>query len=229
MFTIKRPAIVVMLILILVLTGYINHNLTKRASSRVSSDYQKYEEIELAKMNETEDKDLVAAISEGNEDELEIIDSEEGDEEKNGDQASNNVDELVEKAEGNISETISNQENLKSKNYFIEQRLSRDKLRAGLIDRLNEIVNNENSSQEMITESQKKIMEIGELSEKELVIEGLIKAKGFREALVFLTNTDAKVVVDADELTEQDVVKILDIVINETDLDASNVKIMKKN
>ena len=45
---------------------------------------------------------------------------------------------------------------------------------------------------------------------------------------MFLTETDAKVVVDVEELTQQDVVKILDIVINETDLDASNVKIMKK-
>jgi len=228
MFTIKKPVIVTILVFILVLTGYINHNLTKRASSRVSSDYQRYEEIELSKINQSEDNNLVAALSEGNEENLEIIDSEENDNE-NKIEGTESVDEIVQRAEGNISETISNQENLNSKNYFIEQRLSRDKLRAELIDRLNDIVNNENSSQEMVTESQKKIMEIGDISEKELVIEGLIKAKGFNEVLVFLTKNDAKVIVDTDELTEQDVVKILDIVINETDLDASNVKIMKKN
>ncbi len=227
MFTVKRPAIVVMLILLLVLTGYVNHNLTKRASSRVSSEYQQYEEMELAKEKQVEN-DLVAAISEGKEDELEIIDSKDEKEEE-GDEANSAVDELVESTEGDISETISSEQNLQSKNYFVEQRLSRDKLRANLVDRLNEIVNNENSSQEMVTDAQKKIMKIGELSEKELTIEGLIKAKGFNEALVFLTETDAKIVVDADQLTEQDVIKILDIVINETDLDASNIKIMEKN
>lgn len=227
MFTVKRPAIVVMLILLLVLTGYVNHNLTKRASSRVSSEYQQYEEVELAKEKQAEN-DLVAAISEGKEDELEIIDSKDEKEEE-GDEANSAVDELVESTEGDISETISSEQNLQSKNYFVEQRLSRDKLRANLVDRLNEIVNNENSSQEMVTDAQKKIMKIGELSEKELTIEGLIKAKGFNEALVFLTETDAKIVVDADQLTEQDVIKILDIVINETDLDASNIKIMEKN
>lgn len=227
MFTVKRPAIVVMLILLLVLTGYVNHNLTKRASSRVSSEYQQYEEMELAKEKQAEN-DLVAAISEGKEDELEIIDSKDEKEEE-GDEANSAVDELVESTEGDISETISSEQNLQSKNYFVEQRLSRDKLRANLVDRLNEIVNNENSSQEMVTDAQKKIMKIGELSEKELTIEGLIKAKGFNEALVFLTETDAKIVVDADQLTEQDVIKILDIVINETDLDASNIKIMEKN
>lgn len=227
MFTVKRPAIVVMLILLLVLTGYVNHNLTKRASSRVSSEYQQYEEVELAKEKQAEN-DLVAAISEGKEDELEIIDSKDEKEEEE-DEANSAVDELVESTEGDISETISSEQNLQSKNYFVEQRLSRDKLRANLVDRLNEIVNNENSSQEMVTDAQKKIMKIGELSEKELTIEGLIKAKGFNEALVFLTETDAKIVVDADQLTEQDVIKILDIVINETDLDASNIKIMEKN
>ncbi len=45
---------------------------------------------------------------------------------------------------------------MQSKNYFIEQRLARDKLRASLIDRINEIVNNENTSDETRTEAQKK-------------------------------------------------------------------------
>jgi len=81
----------------------------------------------------------------------------------------------------------------------------------------------------MRTEAQKKIMKIGELSEKELVVEGLIKAKGFDDVLIFLTDESAKVVVSTEELNEQDVVKILDVVMTETDLEASNIKIMKKN
>lgn len=222
MFSIKRPVIIVLLIILLVFTGYINHNLTKQASSRVSSDYQEYEEMELAKETQAEDNRLVPTISEGEEiDDFEILDSESTDVE--------NVDEILTEGEENISETISSEKSLASKNYFIEQRLSRDKQRASTIDRLNEIVNNENSSQEMITEAQKKIIEVGDISEKELTIEGLIKAKGFEEALVFLTNNNAKVVVETKELTEQDVVQILEIVVNETDLDAVNVKIMKKS
>lgn len=219
MFTIKKPAIIIILVLLLVLTGYINHNLTKQASARVSSDYQNYEESELAKELQS-DESLVPALSEDEEmDDFEIIDSE----------SSSSLDDMITETEEEISQAISSEERLISKNYFIEQRLSRDKLRASLIDRLNAIVNNENSSQQMIDEAQKKIIEIGNLSEKELTIEGLIKAKGFEEALVFLTENDAKIVVGKEELTEQDVVKILEIVLSETDLDAENVNIMKKN
>ncbi len=68
----------------------------------------------------------------------------------------------------------------------------------------------------------------GDLAEKELTIEGLIKAKGFEEALVFLTEENLKIIVSVAELTEQDVVKILNIAMGETDLDADNIKIMKK-
>ena len=223
MFTIKRPIIIVMLIVLLVLTGYINHNLTQQALSKVSSDYQRHEENELSKGNYVEDNDLVAAISEGEEDDdIEILDT-------LNDKLGEEIDDLSKETEDTIEETISQEGNLSSKNYFIEQRLSRDKLRAGLIDRLNEIVNNDNTNDEMRAEAQKKIIEIGNISEKELTIEGLIKAKGFEDVLIFLTDGNAKIVVSKGELSEQDVVKILDVVVSETNLDTSNIKIMKKN
>lgn len=220
MFTMKKPAIMLVLIILLVLTGYINHNLTQQALQKASTDYQKHEEMEMAKAVDADDKELVEALSEGNEkEEIEILDT----------INNKDVDEITKEVHGTIGKTISKEDSLRSKNYFIEQRLARDKLRAGLIDRLNEIVNNDNTSDEMRIDAQKKIMKIGDLSEKELTIEGLVKAKGFEEVLAFLTDENIKIIVSRDELSEQDMVKILDIVMGETDLDASNIKIMKKN
>ncbi len=71
-------------------------------------------------------------------------------------------------------------------------------------------------------------MKLGNHSEIELQIEGLIKSKGYDDAIVFLTNKDIKVVVSAPELGEQDMVKILEIVKSETDFDTKDIKIMKK-
>jgi stage III sporulation protein AH len=209
------------LIVLLVFTGYINHNLTLKANSKISSDYQRYEESEMARKFDSDEKELVEAISKGEGDEegdIEIIDTIEG----------KNIDSITQETNKNIGQNISKEASLQSKNYFIEQRLARDKLRASLIDRINEIVNNENTTEEMRVEAQKKIIHIGDLSEKELTIEGLIKAKGFEEALVFLTDENLKIIVSVEELTEQDVVKILNIAMSETDLDSSNIKIMKK-
>lgn len=219
MFSMKKPAIIVLLLILLVFTVFLNHNLTKQALSRVSNDYQKYEEMELAREFYDEEKGLVATISEGNDDnEIEILDTNKFE----------NIEEMSKYTDDSIEETISSEDSLMSSNYYIEQRLSRDKLRANLIDRLNEIVNNDNTSDEMRNEAQKKIMDIGEVSQKELLIEGLVKTKGFDDVLVFLTEENARIVVSADELTEQDIAKILEVVITETGLDASNIKIMEK-
>lgn len=219
MFSMKKPAIIVLLLILLVFTVFLNHNLTKQALSRVSNDYQKYEEMELAREFYDEEKGLVATISEGNDDnEIEILDTNKFE----------NIEEMSKYTDDSIEETISSEDSLMSSNYYIEQRLSRDKLRANLIDRLNEIVNNDNTSDEMRNKAQKKIMDIGEVSQKELLIEGLVKAKGYDDVLVFLTEENARIVVSADELTEQDIAKILEVVITETGLDASNIKIMEK-
>lgn len=208
MFTLKKPAIITILVALLVLTGYVNHQLTQNSVSKISNDYQSHEEKELAKVKKSNNKDSVETISK----------------EKNN----KNVSNLTEEINDNIEKTISKEENLKSSNYFVEHRLSRDKMRANLVDDLRDIVEDEKTNNEIRTKAQSEIISMGETSEKELYMEGLIKAKGFEEALVFLKEDGVKVVVSVDELTEQDVIKILDIVKNETKLDPSKIKIMKK-
>ena len=123
MFSMKKPAIIVLLLILLVFTGFLNHNLTKQALSRVSNDYQKYEEMELAREFYDEEKGFVATISEGNDNnEIEILDTNKFE----------NIEEMSKYTEDSIEETISSEDSLMSSNYYIEQRLSRDKLRASL-------------------------------------------------------------------------------------------------
>lgn len=214
----RKPIIIMILIVLLVFTGYINHNVTQKANSRVSSDYQRYEEMEMAKHYEEDEINLVEALSKGEaEDDIEIMDTIED--------SLDTIDEGINKT---ITENMSQEVSQQSKNYFVEQRLNRDKLRASLIDRINDIINNDKTTEEVRAEAQKKIMNIGDLSEKELRMEGLIKSKGFPEVITFLTDDSLKVIVAVEDLTEQDVVKILDIAMGETDLDAASIKIMKK-
>ncbi|MBU5293163.1 SpoIIIAH-like family protein [Anaerosalibacter bizertensis] len=217
MFTIKKPAIITILVALLVLTGYINHQMTQNSVSKISNDYQNHEEKELAKTQQENNKDSIETISKEKDSKKENVG-------KEGENLSN----LTEEINTNIEKNISKEENLKSRNYFVEHRLSRDKMRANLVDDLKDIVDDEKTNNEVRAKAQSEIIKMGEISEQELHIEGLIKAKGFDEALVFLKGDGAKIVVSSDELTEQDVIKILDIVKSETELDSSNIKIMKK-
>lgn len=215
MLNVKKPAIITILIVLLVLTGYVNHQLTQKSMSRISSDYQRHEEREMENLTDDTNQPTINDVEK---DEIEIVEGE----------VDKEVSQLTEEINMNIEEAISKENNLQSKNYFVEYRLARDRMRGNLVERLKEIITDDKSSSEMIDKAQNEIMRIGNITESELYMEGLIKAKGFDDVIVFLKEDGVKVVVSADELLEQDVIKILDVVKNETNLEASQIKIMKK-
>lgn len=219
MYIKKKTALITALVCLLVVVGYVNHELTKRSLRETSSDYQQHEENQLMEISKIIDDDISEISKEDIEAEkdIEIIDS-----------RSDEINDLKKGTEDNIETVITKEESFRSSNYFIEHRLSRDKLRASLIDRLNEIINNEKTNEETRTKAQNEIIAIGQVAELELSLEGLIKSKGFEDALVFLGDDSARVVVSTDDLTEQDMVKIFEIVKSETDIEAGNIKIMKK-
>ena len=215
MFKVKRPAIIGLLLVLLVFTGYLNHQLTQQALRKTSKEYKNYEALEKEKYG-LEDNYAV----EDNKNDFELVDVDSFDEEK--------INEVINTSNENIEEAMSKELHSGNRNYFVEYRLSRDKLRANLVERLEDIVNNSNTDEKVRTEAQAEIMKIGKLSEKELQIEGLVKSKGFDEALVFLTDNDIKVIVSSEDLNEQEMVKILEIVKSETEFDMNNIKIIKK-
>lgn len=200
MFKIKRPAIIGLLLVLLIFTGYLNYQLTQQSLLSASSDYAAHEEFELVS-NDVGDITNVATTNE--------------------------VNEVIEASNTELKTVMTGEETV-NRNYFVEYRLSRDKLRASMVERLNDIVTNTQTAEDVRSKAQEEIMKIGKVSENELQIEGLVRSKGFEDALVFLTDKDIKVVVSKSELTEQDMVKILDIVKAETTFNADNIKIMKK-
>lgn len=212
MFKIKRPAIIGLLLILLVFTGYLNYQFTQQALRKTSAEYQRHEVVEM--QNELNLNNYAS------EDDIEIVDSLVPGEE--------NIAEVISSANETIKGEIDREVTNVNRNYFVEQRLSRDKLRASLIDRLASIVDNNQTNESMRTEAQKEIIKIGKISETELQIESLVKSKGFDEALVLLTDDDVKVIVSDEDLTETEMVKILDIVRSETEFDIDSIKIMKK-
>lgn len=222
MFKIKRPAIIGLLLVLLIFTGYLNYQLTQQALLKASTDYKNYEVGEMEILEDTEVSGVgdIEEVAEVPDDYIDIVDSVipgEG-----------NVASVISAGNDTIQDAMASDISKTNRNYFVEYRLSRDKLRANLVDRLDEIVNNNSTTEAVRTEAQEEIIKLGNISQKELEIEGLIKSKGFTEALTFIADKDIKIVVDSNELTEQDMVKILDIVKSETTFDMNNIKIMKK-
>ncbi|MTI48197.1 SpoIIIAH-like family protein [Sporosalibacterium faouarense] len=217
----KKTLLLTGLVFLLVVVGYANHRLNKQALLEASNEYEKYEEDQMAKMNEKDTDDSIATNSEGMNQalasSLSIVDSK-----------TDIIDQLTQLTNSNIEKKMENEESVETTNYFVEYRLSRDQLRSELIERLNGIINNEQTTNEVRSLAQKEILRMGNISEDELYLEGLIKGKGFEDAIVFLKEDSARIIVDTQQLTEQDQMKIFEIVKNETNVEPVNIKIMKK-
>jgi stage III sporulation protein AH len=65
--------------------------------------------------------------------------------------------------------------------------------------------------------------------EQELTLEALIKAKGFDDAVVAISDNGVNVVVGTDELSADEATQILSIITDETEYSATDVKIIPYN
>lgn len=117
-------------------------------------------------------------------------------------------------------------------NYFEEAKLSREQTRAKNKETLTSLVNNENVTSEQKDKAMDEIMKMTEISEKETATENLLSAKGFQEAVVTILSDSVDVVVNAEDLTEQQIAQIEDIVKRKTECSADKIVISpvgKKN
>ncbi len=113
--------------------------------------------------------------------------------------------------------------------FFSEYRIERDKNRSKEVEMWQDIINSDKAEENFKNMAQQEIVKIVSLTDKEMIIENLIISRGFNDALVFLTDDSATVIVEAKELTSSNIAQIQDIVVRKTKLDPKNIKIMKKN
>ena len=110
-------------------------------------------------------------------------------------------------------------------NYFEEAKLSREQTRAKNKETLTSLVNNKNVTSSQKDKAMNEIMKMTEISEKETATENLLSAKGFSDAVVTILSDSVDVVVNAEDLTEQQIAQIEDIVKRKTECSADKIVI----
>ena len=109
---------------------------------------------------------------------------------------------------------------------FSAMKTDRDGIRAQNFTYLDSILQSETASAESKAEAEKQKLELIKFADNELVLENLIKARGFEDACVTMSTENINVVVKDAELTSTDVAQILGIVTAETGCNATNVIIV---
>ena len=113
--------------------------------------------------------------------------------------------------------------------YFDTARLSRQQSRDNALSLLREAAGQENVEQAVLDDANRAIQTLAGYSMLEGQIENLVVAKGYADCVAFMGENSISVVVSAaeDGLQTEDVAKITDIVLSETDYTAGQIKIME--
>ncbi len=106
-----------------------------------------------------------------------------------------------------------------TEDYYSQARLNRDVARGEALDLLREATETEETSQAMAR--------MATACEQESKLENELKAKGFGDCVVFITDAGASVTLSSQGLKEEELAKLLSTVMAETGLGADKIKIIE--
>ena len=110
--------------------------------------------------------------------------------------------------------------------YFTAFRTDRESTRDQELLYLDAIIANESTSPESKLNAENARLALVAQMEKELVIEGLIKAKGFEDAIITISDDNVNVIVKAAALNKTEVAQIVSIIQTQLGTDLENMKII---
>lgn len=116
-----------------------------------------------------------------------------------------------------------------STNMISEVKLNREQLRAANKETLYQIIDNVNLDEASKQTAINEMIQMTEISEKEMAAELLLEAKGYGECIVTIVDDGVDVVVNTSELTDVQRAQIEDIVKRKTDCSADKIVISPIN
>lgn len=116
-----------------------------------------------------------------------------------------------------------------SNSYFATARLNRQQARDSALSLLQQAAGDEKADQASVDQANQAIQTMAANTLAEAQIENLVTAKGYGDCVAFLSDNGISVVVSASEngLTDTDTARISEIVMGETGLKASQIKIIQ--
>lgn len=125
------------------------------------------------------------------------------------------------------SSIVENDPVVETSSYFQTYRSDRESTRDQEMLYYDAIIASESSSEEAISNAQSAKLSLVNQMEKELVVEGLIKAKGFEDCVVTISDNNVNAVVKASSLTSTQVAQIVSVIQTElSSVNLANIKII---
>ncbi len=113
--------------------------------------------------------------------------------------------------------------------FFAQARVDREAGRSKSIETFNSLISNEDADPETRETAQQGVLALAQNTETETAIENLIRAKGFEDAVCYINNGMANVVVKAESIDSSDAAKISEIVAEQSGIENEKIKIVELN
>lgn len=111
--------------------------------------------------------------------------------------------------------------------FFTQARIDREAGRSRSIETFNALISNESTDSEAKETAQQGVLQLAKNTETETAIENLLRAKGFDDAVCYINNDMANVVVKTQVLDSANAAKISEIVTEQSGISQDKIKIME--
>ena len=208
----KNQVIIYVIALMLVAAGYLNYTANGNTNSIIPTSGT---EEELDQMANIGDAQLVSSNDIVNE-------------------AVNNTTNNAEnaKTENTSSNTVTTSSTTTNKtnnsDYFKTSKLERDTMYSQMIETYEKVLNSDNSLETQKQSATDEIKKINDTKNSIMICENLIQTKGFENSVVFVNGESVSVIIEASELSKEQVAQIQNIISREMNAKAENIHISNK-
>ena len=208
----KNQVIIYVIALMLVAAGYLNYTANGNTNSIIPTSGT---EEELDKMANIGDAQLVSSNDIVNE----AVNN-----------TANNIENAkTEKTSSNAVTTSSTTTNTtNNSDYFKTSKLERDTMYSQMIETYEKVLNSDNSLETQKQSATDEIKKINDTKNSIMICENLIQTKGFENSVVFVNGESVSVIIEASELSKEQVAQIQNIISREMNAKAENIHISNK-
>ena len=208
----KNQVIIYVIALMLVAAGYLNYTANGNTNSIIPTSGT---EEELDKMANIGDAQLVSSNDIVNE----AVNN-----------TANNIENAkTEKTSSNAVTTSSTTTNTtNNSDYFKTSKLERDTMYSQMIETYEKVLNSDNSLETQKQSATDEIKKINDTKNSIMICENLIQTKGFENSVIFVNGESVSVIIEASELSKEQVAQIQNIISREMNAKAENIHISNK-
>lgn len=215
----KNQVIIYVIALMLVAAGYLNYTTNENSNTIIPTSGT---EDELAQMANIGDAQLVSSND--------IVNETENNPTNNV--TNNIINNTINAKEEDTNKTVTTSFNAdktsNSSDYFKTSKLERDTMYSQMIETYEKVLNSDNSLETQKQSATDEIKKINDTKNSIMICENLIQTKGFENSVVFVNGESVSVIIEASELSKEQVAQIQNIISREMNAKAENIHISNK-